>query len=119
MTTTDSTTTPARAPGTVPAIVGHRSFLVIQGAADITTDWRDIETLRDCEYARRVLPARITEYQRGDCDDASMRFTEYRLVRREVVDCEYQPNTGSSVSQPSAGANKLPSVVGGTIMKEG
>ena len=70
-------------------IVGQ-FFLVIQGAADIGTDWRDIEKLRDCEYSRRVFPDRLIEYQRGDC--ASVRYTDYRIVRREVIDREYQPN---------------------------
>jgi hypothetical protein len=65
-------------------------FLVIQGAADIGTDLRDIEKLRDCEYARRVFPARLIEYQRGDC--ASVNFTAYRIVRREVIDRPYLPN---------------------------
>ena len=87
MTTPQSAAAPA---GTVGAVVGQRNYLVIQGAADITTDWRDVETLLDGEYAARVMPSRLAEYQRGDCH--AMRFTEYRMVWRTVTD-RSMPNT--------------------------
>ena len=77
-------------------IVGRQTFLVIQGAADISTDWRDIEKLRDCDYSRRVFPVRLIEYQRGDC--ASVQFTDYRIVRREIIDREYPHNNDSTSS---------------------
>lgn len=80
-------------------------FLVIQGAADVGTDWRDIEKLRDCEYARRVLPERLVEYRRGDC--ASARYTDYRIVRREVSDCPYVSNREvSGASSDEAGSSE-------------
>lgn len=78
-------------------IVGQ-FFLVIQGAPRIRAQWHDIETLRDCDYARQVLPARLIEYQRGNYQSASKRFTEFRIVRREIADREYQPNVGGSTS---------------------
>ncbi len=87
MTTPQSAAAPA---GTVGAVVGQRNYLVIQGAADITTDWRDVESLLDGEYAARVMPPRLDEYRRGDC--RAMRFTEYRMVWRTVTD-RAMPNT--------------------------